>query len=78
MAHLEMINGFPVIVDKWEEFDIECVAENMDLKLNKHQVRAVMDLVVHLKTHDCNIGITWDLIGSAIDTILEKKRISDV
>jgi hypothetical protein len=71
MAHLEIINGFPVIVDKWDEFDIECIAENMDIKLNKHQVRAVMDLIV--RTHDCNIGITWDLIGSAIDTILGNK-----
>lgn len=75
MARLEMENGYPVIVDKWDSEDIRCVAENMDLKLNDDQVLAVMHLIV--RAHDCNYGITWDAIGSAIDTILEKKRISD-
>jgi hypothetical protein len=75
MARLEMENGFPVIIDKWDGDDIQCVAENMDLKLNEHQVLAVMQLIV--KAHDCNIGITWDLIGSAIDTILEQRKISN-
>jgi len=30
-----------------------------------------MQLIV--KAHDANIGINWDAIGSAIDTILESK-----
>jgi hypothetical protein len=71
MARLEIENGYPVIIDKWDDDDIRSVAEGMDIELNNDQVLAVMHLIV--KAHDANIGINWDAIGSAIDTILESK-----
>jgi uncharacterized protein YpuA (DUF1002 family) len=69
MARLEMENGYPVIVDKWDGDDVQCVAENMDIELTQDQILKVMQLIV--KTQDCNYGITWDTIGNAIDCILE-------
>jgi uncharacterized protein YpuA (DUF1002 family) len=71
MARLEIENGYPVIVDKWDDDDIRSVAEDMDIELTDDQVLSVMQLIV--KAHDANIGINWDAIGSAIDTILESK-----
>ena len=71
MARLEMENGFPVIIDKWDGDDVQSVAESMDIELTDDQVLSVMQLIV--KAHDANIGINWDAIGSAIDTILESK-----
>jgi hypothetical protein len=71
MARLEIENGYPVIVDKWGDDDIRSVAGDMDIELTDDQVLSVMQLIV--KAHDANIGINWDAIGSAIDTILESK-----
>jgi hypothetical protein len=71
MARLEIENGYPVIVDKWHDDDIRSVAGDMDIELTDDQVLSVMQLIV--KAHDANIGINWDAIGSAIDTILESK-----
>jgi hypothetical protein len=71
MARLEIENGYPVIVDKWYDDDIRSVAGDMDIELTDDQVLSVMQLIV--KAHDANIGINWDAIGSAIDTILESK-----
>ena len=70
-----MENGFPVIIDKWDGDDVQSVAESMDIELTDDQVLAVMQLIV--KAHDANIGINWDAIGSAIDTILESKGVNN-
>jgi len=75
MAKLIFENFQPVIIDRWDADDIQSVAENMDLgcgnKLSDDQVLEIMQIIV--SSHDANFGINWDVIGSAIDYILENK-----
>jgi uncharacterized protein YpuA (DUF1002 family) len=69
MAKIVMVRGNPVIQDQWDADDIMSVAENMDIELTEDQIREVMELIV--KSHDANIGINWDVIGSAIDYVVD-------
>lgn len=69
MAKIVMVRGNPVIQDQWDADDIMSVAENMDIELTEDQIREVMELIV--QTHDANIGINWDVIGSAIDYVVD-------
>lgn len=69
MAKVVMIEGKPVLRDDWHPMDIESVAENMDIQLTEDQVLEVMEIIA--RRHDANIGINWDVIGSAIDCVLE-------
>jgi hypothetical protein len=75
MAKLIFENFQPVIIDRWDADDIQSVAENMDLgcgnKLSDDQVLEIMQIIV--SSHDANFGINWDVIGRAIDYILENK-----
>ncbi len=69
MAKIVMVRGNPVIQDQWDADDIMSVAENMDIELTEDQIREVMEVIV--KSHDANIGINWDVIGSAIDYVVD-------
>jgi hypothetical protein len=72
MAHLVTENGKTFIRDEWHEEDIQNVADcNYDVALMPDQVQAVMELIV--ESFDANIGIDWEVIGSAIDQILDEK-----
>jgi uncharacterized protein YpuA (DUF1002 family) len=71
MAKLIFENFQPVIIDRWNADDIQSVAENMDIDLTDDQVLEIMQIIV--SSHDANFGINWDVIGSAIDYILENK-----
>ena len=69
MAQVVMVEGKPVLRDDWHPMDIESVAEDMEIELTEDQVLEVMEIIV--RRHDANIGINWDVIGSAIDYVLE-------
>ena len=69
MARIIQVNGNPVIQDQWDASDIESVAEDMEVELTEDQVLEVMEIIV--RRHDANHGINWDVIGSAIDYVLE-------
>lgn len=72
MAKLITENGKLIIRDEWHEFDIQCVAEDdHDTTLTPEQMLKVMELLV--KSFDANIGIDYEVIGSAIDQILDEK-----
>ena len=69
MARIIQVNGNPVIQDQWDASDIESVAEDMEVELTEDQILEVMEIIA--RRHDANIGINWDVIGSAIDYVLE-------
>ncbi len=69
MAKIVMVKGKPVLRDDWHEEDIHSVADCMDLELTDKQVLEVMQLVA--KSRDCNNGINWEVIESAIDAVME-------
>jgi hypothetical protein len=72
MAHLVKENGKLIIRDEWHEEDIQGVAEDdHDTTLTPEQMLKVMELII--QSFDANIGIDWEVIGSAIDQILEEK-----
>jgi hypothetical protein len=72
MAHLVKENGKLIIRDEWHEEDIQGVAEDdHDTTLTPEQMLKVMELII--ESFDANIGIDWEVIGSAIDQILEEK-----
>lgn len=74
MAHITYRDGIPTLNNPWSADDIRQTAEGMDNPpdLTDVEVEQVMLLVV--KTHDCNIGINWDVIKSAIDVVLKNTR----
>jgi hypothetical protein len=69
MAQVVIIDGKPVLRDEWHPMDVESVADDMEVKLTEDQVLEVMEIIA--RRHDANIGINWDVIGSAIDYVLE-------
>ena len=69
MAKVVIIDGKPVLRDEWHPMDVESVADDMEVELTEDQVLEVMEIIV--RRHDANIGINWDVIGSAIDYVLE-------
>ena len=70
MAHLVKENGKLIIRDDWHEEDIQSVAEDdHDTTLTPEQMQKVMELLV--KSFDANVGIDWEIIGMAIEQILE-------
>ena len=72
MAHLVKENGKLIIRDEWHEEDIQGVAEDdHDTTLTPEQMQKVMELIV--KSFDANIGIDWEVIGSAIGQVIEEK-----
>jgi hypothetical protein len=72
MAHLITENGKLIIRDEWHEEDIQGVAEDdHDTTLTPEQMQKVMELIV--KSFDANIGIDWEVIGSAIGQVLNEK-----
>ena len=73
MARLVKEDGKLIIRDEWHEFDIQCVAEdNHDTTLAPEQMLKVMELIV--ESFDANIGINWEVIGSAIEQIIEGEK----
>ena len=72
MAHLVKEDGKLIIRDEWHEEDIQGVAEDdHDTTLTPEQMQKVMELIV--KSFDANIGIDWEVIGSAIGQVLDEK-----
>ena len=72
MAHLVTENGKLIIRDEWHEEDIQGVAEDdHDTTLTPEQMLRVMELIIH--SFDANIGIDWEVIGSAIGQVLDEK-----
>lgn len=71
MARLITENGQTFIRDDWFDDDIQSVAQqDLGLKaLTDGQVLKVMDLVV--ESFDANLGINWEMIGAAIEQVLE-------
>ena len=49
--------------------DVEMVAENMQIRLTDDEILKVMEIIV--KRHDADIGINWDVIGSAINYVMD-------
>lgn len=68
MAKIIKENGELIIRNDWHPEDIESVAEGMDVELTDDQIKRVMQLVV--MGFDANVGINWDVIESAIETVL--------
>lgn len=52
----------------WNQDDVLYVAEQMGLTLTNEQIMEVLDYVE--SNHDANLGISWDTIGWAIETVL--------
>ena len=72
MAHLVKEDGKLIIRDEWHEEDIQSVAEdNHDTTLTPEQMLKVMELII--ESFDANIGIDWEVIGSAIGQVIEEK-----
>ena len=62
-------NGEPVLRADWYIEDIFGRAEELGITLSERQAVEVMGLIA--RTHDANIGINWEVIGAAIQTVKE-------
>jgi len=61
-----------VILDEWCEDDVTDQCEQMGIELSQDETRQVLELIV--KAHDCEIGICWGSINSAITVVLEARK----
>ena len=61
-----------VILDEWCEDDITDQCEQIGVELSQDETRRVLEMIV--KAHDCEIGINWNSINSAIDAVLEARQ----
>ena len=61
-----------VILDEWCEDDITDQCEQIGVELSQDETRRVLEMIV--KIHDCEIGINWNSINSAIDAVLEARQ----
>lgn len=59
-------HGDLVLRSDWHEEDFL----GMDDSLTKGQIRRAMELIA--RTHDANIGINWDVLGTAIEIVKEE------
>ena len=69
MAKVIYDEGLPVLRSDWHIEDIMSQAEDMGIELTMEDVERVMYLIA--RTHDACIGINWEVIEEAIDTIME-------
>ena len=67
MAHIEIQNGKPVIRDDWHIEDIHSEAGTMGIVLTEDQAIEAMHWIV--KCFDCETGINWYSIQSAIERV---------
>jgi hypothetical protein len=58
--------------DDWHIEDVIEQAENMNIELTENQALEVLYEIA--KYHDCNIGINWLVIDSAIDSVLGESK----
>lgn len=80
MAHIHTNwkDGTKTIRDEWGADDIQSVAENdsdLEEPLTPEQIARVMEIIV--EGYDSNIGINWEVIGSAIDIMFMDEEIQD-
>ena len=61
-----------VILDEWSEDDITDQCEQIGVELSQDETRRVLEMIV--KAHDCETGINWTSINSAIDAVLEARQ----
>ena len=61
-----------VILDEWCEDDITDQCEQIGVELSHDETRRVLEMIV--KAHDCETGINWTSINSAIDAVLEARQ----
>jgi hypothetical protein len=67
MATLITNEGQWLIRDEWCEDDITDQCEQIGLELTQKEIRDVLTIIV--KSHDCSVGINWDVINSAIQIV---------
>jgi len=69
MAQLIEKNGDLIVRVEWTAEDVhECAAECLDMTLTPNQARDALRLLA--ATHDASIGINWETIECAIQSIL--------
>jgi hypothetical protein len=56
----------------WHIDDVQGQAENMGEELTDQECRDVLAMV--MRKHDCNIGISWEVIDYWIEQIIEERE----
>jgi len=59
MAHIETVDGVTVLVDEWHIEDVHQAAGDMDITITDEDAEDILSTVAN--SHDCNIGINWEL-----------------
>jgi predicted P-loop ATPase/GTPase len=57
----------------WLIYDVISRAKEQGIKVSRKQANDVLEMIDH--NHDCNIGITWDVLDYCTDDVLERQRI---
>lgn len=66
MAHIDILDdGTMVLRDDWYVDDVLSIRPDLTIE----QAEDVLEFVA--KRHDCNIGITWDVLEMAVDWLFD-------
>ena len=71
MAHIVIENGQTILRDDWSVEDVQSVADCMDMKLTDKKAEMVLAFVA--ETFDANIGVNWEVMENAIDSLNRMK-----
>lgn len=75
MARMVFENNVAHLSDTWDIDDVRCVIDDNDIEAARNftdeDCVRVLEWVV--KAFDANLGINWEVIGAAIDTVVSEK-----
>jgi hypothetical protein len=59
------------VLISWSSEDIAGAAIDRNIDLTEKEINSVMDNMEN--SHDCTIGINWDVINVHIDSVIEER-----
>jgi len=60
------------IVIKWSTYDVQFVAENMEIELTEQEADQILEKLEYY--HDAELGINWGVIENYIQQHIDEKQ----
>lgn len=67
MAKVIFEDGTPILRSDWWPEDFHAAAEDLGVELSDEQLVEAMELVA--RGHDATVGVNWDVISYAVESI---------
>jgi len=74
MAHLGTIEGKTVLTEIWHIDDVHAAAQDMDTTVTTEEAENILEAIAN--SHDCNIGINWEVFYYHIGMLKSQQDIA--